>query len=47
MSSVEIAHRNIRAMGDEDGPRAAKAFYEKLFESSNIDVYVIIYALTE
>jgi hypothetical protein len=47
MSSVEIAHRNIRAMGDEGGPRAAKAFYEKLFESSNIDVDVIVYALTE
>jgi hypothetical protein len=34
-----------RAMNDGDGPIVAKLFYEKLFESENIGVDSIPYAL--
>jgi hypothetical protein len=32
-------------MRDEDGPFVAKHFYEKLFESNNIDLDAVAYAL--
>jgi hypothetical protein len=32
-------------MNDRDGPFIAKCFYEKVFESGNIDVDTIAYAL--